>query len=84
MEGELGDLIEAELAGEAGGRSVCLEESLLKLEVADGRDMRGVGDGRAGGVGFGNLDVILPRGGLGVVDLDGGLWRGLSRILGLG
>ena len=71
MYGELGDLGEAELMVEAW-RGRGLNESLLKLEIAYGRYVAGIGEGGAGGIGLGDLDVIGLGGGPGVVDLDGG------------
>ncbi len=54
----------------ASGGGGCEENSLLKLEVADGWDMGGIGDGWAGGVGLRDLRVIRLGGGESVIDLD--------------
>lgn len=54
----------------ASGGGGCEENSLLNLEVADGWDVGGIGDGWAGGVGLRDLRVIRLGGGESVIDLD--------------
>ena len=58
MEGEANGFVEAELAGEAGGGSVGLEKALLELKIANRRDMSGIGNGWARGIGFRGLLVV--------------------------
>jgi hypothetical protein len=71
VEGELGDQVEAELAGEVVWRGGGLKEAQLDVEVAGGQDVGGIGGAGTGGVGLGNLHAVRLDGGLGFVDLDG-------------
>ncbi len=72
VDGEPGGLNKGGLVRDAGGGGGGEEDALLELEIAGGRNVGGIGNGGASGVGFGNLYIVDLRGGELVIDLYGG------------